>query len=359
MSKIEIIPQRLSSVTSLAGETRAPGYIEALAEQERTAEKIQREYGILPTIGCEVEVSWASLYPELIAKYFSDLDSQKTFATVTQMVNALTKEKREEFLEEKEAIEKRDKPRYEATIGIGIPKGNDGYWEFAPHPAYAWQTAAEEVDLLMEQKLIPVNFPNPLHITLAGIAIEGGGPHLILAGMELLTLPSERIRRAAETSVPYGWARRASHNIGGLRHRPAHKLELGHLNGIEARTLITRGPEDHRVSLRTAQLLGAVLLCRRNQADLNNDSLLDMAGLWPLYKAHITELFTRRGLPNAAWDSPSSNPHMWKIWADCLDNRATAGTPEYIAAQEITGVVDRAEELLAKAQESFSAEVLA
>lgn len=346
MSTTETIPPRFQPILSLANETFPSGHTKKVIEEEIAAERLSKEHGVVPTIGCEVEVSWASLYPELIDKYFSELDPQKTFTTMGQMAGALTKERREEFLKEKEAIEKQEKAKYEATVQMGIPKGNDGYWEFAHSPAYAWQTVAEEVDILMDRGLIPTGFPHAMHITLGGIAIEGGGPHLMLAGFELLTVPSERIRKAANASSSYSWARRESHNVGGLRHRPAHKLMLGQQSGVEFRTLVTSKPEDHRASLRIAQLLGTILLCKRNQANLQSEALAKIAELWPSYRSAITSLFEARNLPNTAWDNPSSSPPVWRTWADCLDRRDMPETPEHMAVEKINKLLNKTEALL-------------
>lgn len=346
MSSTEVAPSRLDPIMSLVHESCTPERLETLRKRELAAEILHKEHDALPTIGCEVEISWASLYPELIAKYFSDLDPAKTFTTLNQMADALPDEKKKKFLEEKAAIGTQDQPKYAETVAMGIPRGNDGYWEFAHSPAYAWQTVSEEINILMEQGLIPVGYPNAMHITLGGIAIEGGGPHMILAGLELLSVPSERIRRASESSAPYSWARRASHNIGGVRHRPAHKLGLDQSCGVEFRTLSTSCPKGHRESLRAAQLLGAILQCRRNQDTLDHSTLADIASLWQPYKTAITSLFDRRGLPNGTWDAPHANKALWQTWADCLDKRDNPNTPEHTAVQRLTEIIDKTEELL-------------
>lgn len=319
--------------------------IDRVSEREQAARVTHERLGILPTIGCEVEVSWAALHPDLISQYFSDLDPSKTYSTMSQMIRDLPAARREEFVAHRKEVDAANNERYLKTIEIGIPRGKDPYWEFANAPAYAWSTLAKEVDLLMDAQLIPLETQHPMHITLGGVSTKGGGPQIILPGLELLGVAPERIEGATKCTS-YSWAQRES-SKGGVRERQTYNIGLGQKIATEFRTLTTAKHEDHQTMLRAAQMLGAVLLCRRSACDEQDAAVIEIGGLWSEYRDIMVELWNSNDLPSDdSWGVPSVNPDVWLAWAECLARKTQIGTQEQQAVQAIRGIVDAAENVL-------------
>ena len=66
----EAIESRLRPIMQLGEQID----IEYLRASESEAKYLHETYGILPTIGCEVEVKWSTHFPELARKYFGEQD---------------------------------------------------------------------------------------------------------------------------------------------------------------------------------------------------------------------------------------------------------------------------------------------
>ncbi len=336
---------RLHPIQWLAEQAQAEIDIDQLRMDEAHAQEVQSEFGILPTIGCEVEVTWASLRADLIKEFFSDLDPNKTYTTMSAMVRDLDPERRKEFEQRKAEADAVIGSLYQATVENGIPKGKDPYWEFANEPTYSWRTLTSEVDLLMDTGLIPKGKQHAMHVTLGGVFMQGHGPQIILPGLELLSVSSERITDATK-SDGHSWARRNSHS-GGVRGRSGNSLELGQPGATEFRTLATAKPEDHRTIFQAAQMLGAVLLSHRSGADVQNAGVIEIGKQWQGYRDTMTDLWDARGLPtDNTWSSPYNKPEVWLGWAECLDRRDQQNSPEQEALITIKGIITQTEHML-------------
>ncbi len=336
---------RLHPIQWLADQAQSEIDIEQLKVDETRAQEIKEKFTILPTIGCEVEVSWASLRADLIKEFFSDLDPNKTYTTMRAMVCDLSPERREEFEQRKAEADALMAPLYQATIENGIPKGKDPYWEFANQPTYSWKTLASEVDLLMNTGLIPEGKQHAMHVTLGGVMMQGHGPQIILPGLELLGIPAERITAATKSKM-HSWARRNSHS-GGVRGRLEQSLELDQPGATEFRTLATAKPEDHQTIFQAAQMLGTVLLCHRSSVNTDNSTVIEIGKQWQAYRDAMTDLWDERGLPtDNSWSSPYDKPEVWRGWAECLDRRDQEDSPEQETLKAIKGVVTQTECLI-------------
>lgn len=333
---------RLVPVEWLAGECGTDIDIESLAQGEARAASVQARYGVLPTIGCEVEVTWSSLFPEEASEYFGTRNENGVFErTYAQLVykdklaiDALRRRHDQQLL-----------PLYEATEIAGIPKGNDAYWEFAHAPAYSHKTLHSEVGLLIDCGLIPPDQNHSLHVTLGGLAPQRGGASLLLSGLELCYVTPERIRIATEST--YGGGRRAWDRSGneGIRERRPQELELGQETGTEFRSLELRGKEQSGGLLRSAQMLGASLLGYRLRTETSPPLLDSLADEWCIYRSIVHGVWEGYDLPARQWGSPRENADVWRIWADCLAKREDDSGDVYGAVIAIEQCVRRCEEI--------------
>lgn len=345
MSTPALQHDRLHPIQWLAEQAQTEIDIDQLRAGEDRAQEIQAEFKVLPTIGCEVEVSWASLHPDLMEEFFSDLDPNKTYTTLKAMVRDLDPERRKEFEQQKAEADAVTAPLYQATTANGIPKGKDPHWEFANKPTYSWPVLAKEIDLLMDAGLIPEGRQHAMHVTLGGVSVDGYGPQIILPGLELLGVSGGRISAATKSKM-HSWARRNTHS-GGVRGRLEASLELDQPGATEFRTLATAKPEDHRTIFQAAQMLGTVLLSHRSGADAQNAGVIEIGKQWQGYRDTMTDLWDARGLPtDNTWSSPYDNPEVWLGWAECLDRRNQQDSPEQKTVTALRRIISRTEALL-------------
>jgi hypothetical protein len=298
---------------------------ESLAARESWAKTIHDEYGILPTIGCEIEVKLSALYPGLLEEYFGPQDEYGHYAVSYQ---DLAPEKRQELDRRTAIFEREKKPAYqEVWQQAGIPKGKDAFWEFAHSPSYAWQTLAAEVNMLFAADLIPDDKEHSLHVTQA-VDATGGGMALVLSGLELCYVSPERIAAATiynRYDKRSGWARKGR---DGQRTPPSDQLRLGASVATEFRTLTVSSAVQAKAILQTAQMLSSVLLAFRQRQETTSPVIREMASFWPSYRKSLYGLWNERKLPIASWGHPAENPEPWLGWAACLTERAASGSPE-------------------------------
>jgi hypothetical protein len=336
---------RLDPILWLANQANISMDLPQLIQQETQARQLHGKHGLPPTIGCEIEVKWSSLFPDLAREYFGEADELGRFK---QRYTDLSTERQKELDEICRQQDAELKPRYEATTTAGIPIGKDAYWEFANSPSYAWQTLAKETSLLMTNGYVPGEADHSLHVTLGSLAADGGGPALLLSGLELAYGSANRLRLATEPT-PAGftsaWARRGT---DGIRARSAVVLELGHTRATEFRTLGVDNPESLSQTLRAAQMLGTVLLAYRQRQKSVEPVVQELAQLWPEFRKDIKDLWDARDLPAASWGAPHRNPKPWLQWAECLERRQHSNTPEYEMMTKIQSLVINAEVLLAE-----------
>jgi hypothetical protein len=317
---------------------------ELLAAEER-AEYITNTYAVLPTIGCEIEVTSSALLPDFALKYFGNKDQ---YGKYDSTLAHLSGDERREMNKEWAAANAALLPRFEATKTAGIPQGKDAYWEFAQSPAYCHGTLTTEASLLMHKGLIPVGHEHSLHITIGCLAAHGG-TGLLLAGIELIGSSAERIRLGAEPAMQgssAAWARRKS---DGIRERPASTIQLGASIATEFRTLIAKNPSQLAITLKTAQMLAAPLIATRMQIGSQENQLISpLANIWPPYKTAIKRLLVERGLPASdTWGHPTKNVAAWLTWAECLEKVHDTSTIEFETVQTLRACVQHIENIIA------------
>lgn len=341
MSKI--IEARLQPIVWLAEQNGSQLDIDTLNAQELAAKRISGKYGVLPSIGCEIEVKRSALQPEFIAGFLGEQDE---LGFHERSYSSLSGAEKQQFSAICTEYDNQNLPRYEATRAAGIPKGKDAFWEFANAPAYSWRTLAAEVNLLFDAGLVPAGYRHSLHVTLGGAEPGNGGMAMILSGLELLYVSPERIRSA---TVPgrYGvrntWARRGD---DGMKERFPSELSLGHTTGTEFRSLEVSSDEHASQIFHTSQILTGVLLAYRKRKESIPGAVAELASLWPVYRAAIKTLWSVRGLPQESWGEPHRNPVSWLGWAACLELRDNQSEPESIAVDQVKSVTNRANGIL-------------
>jgi hypothetical protein len=316
---------RLEPIKYLSDTYQVAVDCETLAHQEQEAKRKHDAYGILPTIGSEVEVKLSAVNPDVMHEFFGQPDAYGRYA---HTYDDLPTEQKTAFDIVCKAFERQRLPAYHAAWQAGIPKGKDAFWEFANSPAYDWRTLAAEIELLFSSGLVPADVEHSLHVTLGGVDPQGGGMCLVLSGLELLFVTPERIAGATDyhyTDKRSGWARRGE---DGLRKRSGLELRLGKSVATEFRTLTVTTPETASTILQTAQMLSSILLAFRHRHEAKQPTVQSIASLWPLYRQELKNLWTHRNLPAESWGPPHDHPAPWLGWAACLQRRKDSTSPE-------------------------------
>ena len=330
---------RLESIIWLADKNGADVDVDTLLTNEQHMQS-DTLTGIVPTIGCEVEVKWSSLFPEIAKNYFGEPDERGVYPRRYADLSTEEKYSLDEVCRKEDEVLK---SRFAETELAGIPTGADAYWEFANKPTYSWKTLATEVSLLMQSGLIPNGYEHSLHVTLGGVSPKGGGVCLLLSGLELMYVPAGRIEDAI-TPSRYGtnqsWARRGT---DGIRQRYAGELLLDQTVASELRTLTVSSPEQATSTLRAAQVLGSILLSYRNREDRQTLVTERLSPLWEEFRAVLYELWDQRALPRESWGTPRLKPEMWQLWAHSLRLRSEEDTLEHETVQRLQSIVEYAD----------------
>ncbi|MDQ5886173.1 MAG: hypothetical protein QG628_570 [Patescibacteria group bacterium] len=337
-----LVNPRLLPIATLAHDADVAVNLDELSRRESDARALF-DKGVLPSIGCEIEVTWSSIYPEVADEFFGPADRLGRRPIRYSDLDEDQQRKFNSFCDHYDAI---NVPRYQRTHDAGIPKGEDAYWEFAHNPTYDHRTLSEEVELLYRERLIPEDAEHSLHVTLGNIANKGAGASFILSGLELLHVSPQRVQSAIRPSR-YGtnmsWARRGK---DGIRERPARDLSLGSSVAVEMRSLTANSSEHTAEVLRTAQMLGSILLTYRKQDASMPIGIESIRELWPEFRDSLKQLWTARGLPSSSWGTPQYNRSRWVTWAQCLADRDQAGTLERQTVDTIKKIVDEVESVV-------------
>jgi hypothetical protein len=94
------------------------------------------------------------------------------------------------------------------------------------------------------------------------------------------------------------WARRGN---DGIRERPSRDLELGSQVASEMRSLTANSSVHTTEVLRSAQMLGALLLTYRRPDSKIPSGIVSIKELWPEFRDSLKQLWTARGLPSSSW----------------------------------------------------------
>lgn len=191
-----------------------------IVEKETSAQ----EAGAI-TIGAEVEVRWRSYFPHLWRKYF--LNGRRSYEQLSDY-------EKQKLTEECSRLEEGLLRNLQAIEKIGVPRGNDRYWEFAFLPVHHPATLIREISTLRGSHMIPERNRHSLHITIGGLP-QSKDTGFLLMLLELLGYTSpERIKAGSVADRVATWDRKGR---AGQRPRDPSVLLLGKTEGVEFRTL--------------------------------------------------------------------------------------------------------------------------
>jgi hypothetical protein len=205
--------------------------------------------------------------------------------------------------------------KYAETEQIGVPNGNDLFWEFAHEPVRNPLTLAREVQALIGMGLINTKYTKyPLHVTLGGVTSEGlGGEEAYLFSHALeatgWSTDSERLL------LPYhnlkdSWLGRLGRGKAGVRERgkfeegsSANDMKMSNEQGIGNVGVEFRTPQLQSLSgldryLHSAYYLGTSLRSfqEQKQNENNNDvTQKELADIWGGFSEKCGELFQKIG----------------------------------------------------------------
>ena len=278
-----------------------------------------------PTIGCEIELRWTDLFPDLAKEFLGEPDEKGIYPCwVDDLGQKAQSQLRLHISQRREDV----LPIYQSLEALGIPAGKDAVWEFAFRPTYSAQLAATEIGLLFASEVLP-EAKNPLHVTLGGLAIDEQVFGYLTMFTELFGSTGQRIREgippADEPQINMRWARKLS--SGGWA--PRHKYEFVHpdlQSGIEIRSLVASSAEQTHRTLVVAQTLGRAALQHEKGQSSTWDEITYLA----------KSILRNAGLPDTAWRSPADKPELWQDWASVLDDQSTVANMR----EEVLDILD-------------------
>lgn len=237
------------------------------------------------TIGTEIEVKFKYFFPELYYKYFDNKkyenysDDEKEIITneiSIQEVNIL--------------------PLLEKTIELGIPKGNDPYWEFAFNPVNDLTLLYYQIEILKKVNLIP-NGEHSFHITVGGLKRNKKSYHILLI-LELLFLKQDRILSGYnyETYMNSTWAKKGR---AGITIKKENDL-IDCSEAIEFRTLMIYDNTD----------IYSIFKILHHLLHNDCDNLIN----------NVVNEMKKYNLPDENWENIHRNMVIWNQYSDSFNS---------------------------------------
>ena len=282
-------------------------------------EKYPSPYGV--TLGIEIEIPDETVLPKELW-----LENIETSGLSSQ-----------EFYDKREKYQE----KYKISEQIGVPNGNDLFWEFAHEPVRNPLTLAREVQALVGMGLINTEYTKyPLHVTLGGITSDGLGgeeTHLLSHAMEATAWSTD----AERLLFPYhnlkdSWLGKGGRGKAGVRERGVEEgkvmndMKISDEQGIGNVGVEFRTPQLQSLSgldryLHSIYYLGTALRSFQEKKGDEYDTdpvLKELSDIWTEFSENCKKLFSENGLkkPSDFWelnkespDAPSSFKDLAKI----------------------------------------------
>lgn len=260
------------------------------------------------SIGIEVEVPWSSYFPDLWTHFRMDKRRIADMpADELQELNRLCAAREKHLL-----------PRLQATVGCGIPRGNDRYWEFAFPPVHTAEILVEQVSILTDAGLLPRNRKHSLHVTLGGLKPCRALYYLSML-LELEFVDPQRIRDGIaqqQQAIYTGWARKGR---AGIFLKGADDLQAGAAHAAELRILqLPRSTEEF------SRLMGIVQWGANAIADVIAGRPTEAAASWAEIERACTAALLSQGLPDTNWGKGDEyGGEQAAIWLEFADRMPT------------------------------------
>ncbi len=208
------------------------------------------------------------------------------------------------------------KEKYRETEKIGIPRGEDQFWEFAQIPAHNPETLAREAQALIGMGLINPEYQKfPLHVTIGGISFSSkndDGANVLARVLEATgwATTGERLM-APYTDPDSNWT---SHDLpSGIRERGKNRLaqpmEGETTTAVEHRTLVLRSLFGLDRYLHSAYYLASAL--RAYQEQKKDDWIgKQLSKIWRVFAGKCEARFEEEELtsPSELWTLNTENP---------------------------------------------------
>lgn len=241
------------------------------------------------SIGIEIEIKFKCLFPELHAKYFSDINRYYS----------LPLEEKNKISQEISLAEKDILPLYQKTVTCGVPAGKDRYWEFAFDPVYNTTLLLDQIDILEQVGLIPTGH-HSLHINIGDVRLNKRA-YIITSALQLLYVTKERlINGIRDCQYPVAWARKGR---AGIREKNGLHL-INSESGYEIRTL-------EYTNLETLRKIFAFIAF-----------FLGFDKEYRKLESQVDQLLRIYDLPNKNWENPVINPELWNKYLENFQKMA-------------------------------------
>jgi hypothetical protein len=237
------------------------------------------------TIGAEIEVKFQYFFPEIFNKYFNN-KKYNLYSEVEKVI----------ITNEISIQEKNISPLLEKTVELGIPKGNDPYWEFAFNPVNDLTLLYYQIEILKKANLIPTG-EHSFHITIGGLKRDKKSYYILMI-LELLFLKQDRILSGYnyETYMNSTWAKKGR---AGITIKNENDL-IDCSEAIEFRTLMIYNDTDIYSMFKILYHL------------LHNDckDLID----------NVVNEMKKYNLPDKNWENIHRNMVIWNQYSESFNN---------------------------------------
>jgi hypothetical protein len=249
------------------------------------------------TFGIEIEVPWRVYYRDLWEKHFRS--GKKKYSE-------FTKEEQEQVTAECNPREKFLLLKLEDTVGCGLPRGRDKYWEFSFPPVQSVEILVCIAGVLNQAGLLPFGEPLSLQVTAGGV-LPSKQVYRALMILEMLYGSEERIRSAIVQNDLVAWARKGR---AGVAPRTVG-LYFNEKVATEFRPLVLPPTLDGLYQL----LRHVELLISWIWSTENGIRVLE----WEQLKKSLGMILAEFGLPDENWGKPNQNQEVWRRFADNFD----------------------------------------
>jgi hypothetical protein len=237
------------------------------------------------TIGTEIEVKFQYFFPDIFNKYFNNKKYENYTDNEKEIIS------NEISIQEKNIL-----PLLEKTIELGIPKGNDPYWEFAFNPVNNLTLLYYQIEILKKANLIPTG-EHSFHITIGGLKRDKKSYYILMI-LELLFLKQDRILSGYnyETYMNSTWAKKGR---AGITIKNENDL-IDCSEAIEFRTLMIYDDTDIYSMFKILHHL------------LHNDckDLID----------NVVNEMKKYNLPDKNWENIHRNMVIWNQYSESFNN---------------------------------------
>jgi hypothetical protein len=267
------------------------------------------------SIGAEIEVNFSSYFPEFYKKYIATGEYKNgDFDTKGRISKEIAIEEDKYLL-----------PTLLKTQKMGLPKGQDGYWEFAFLPVNDVYILLDQINLLRHIDLLPKG-EHSLHLTLGDVQ-ESEDVYYMLLLLEMLWGNKNRIYTCLNNlNNPHLSGSFGKKGRGGVFVKAARELEGSTVVACELRTLsinITDNRVDDLLTIRelleTVSLIAGFIKTAQNPACWFFQTGEEWKQ-WERWKIHAQNILEDHGVvADSNWGKPHQSRGIWEKYCEEFD----------------------------------------